>query len=73
MSARRALLAAIVVAAIVLALSGTRQASPNTIRVVIDQQRSFCTDDGRWFATGQTGWLPTVNCLFPPPVPQVRR
>ena len=72
MIARTALLAIIAVAALALVLAGARQASPNTIRVVIDEQRSFCTTDGRWYATGHTGWLPTVSCYWPPPVPQVR-
>lgn len=67
------LLACIAIAALALVLAGARQASPNTIRVVIDQQRSFCTTDGRFYRTGQSGWIPTVSCYWPPPVPSVRR
>ena len=69
----RALLALIAVAAVLLVIAGARQASPNTTRVVINEQRSFCSSDGRWYQTGRTGWLPTVSCYWPPPVPAVRR
>ena len=69
----RALLALIALAAVLLVLAGARQASPNTIRIVINEQRGFCTSDGRFFQSGRSGWIPTVSCYWPPPVPQVRR
>jgi hypothetical protein len=68
-----ALLALIAIGAVVLVLAGTRQSSPNTIRVVISAQRVFCSDGGRFVWYGQTGWVPTAGCQWPPAVPSVRR
>ena len=73
MIVRNVLVAAILTGTLVLLAAGLLQASPNATRAVIGARQTWCSQDKRFVASAHTGWLPTADCLYPPPVPEVRR
>jgi hypothetical protein len=65
--------AAILAVALVILVAGLEQSAPNATRAVIGARQVWCSQDSRFVATSHSGWLPTAGCLYPPPVPEVRR
>jgi hypothetical protein len=72
MMRRAAALGLAIVATIVL-IAGCRQSAPNATRAVIGARQMWCTPDQRFVITSHSGWLPTANCRYLPPVPEVQR
>lgn len=76
MSARivTGLLLAVILVAMLLALGAAAgQPAPNATRQVMGARQGWCTPDGRFYRNAHTGWIPTVQCYYPPPVPKVSR
>lgn len=67
------LLAAILAAAALVLVAGGSQAAPNATRAVMGARQGWCSPDGRFYRTVHSGWLPTVQCYYPPPVPKASR
>jgi hypothetical protein len=70
---RRVFVLALAVAAAFVLLAGWRQPAPNATRAVIGARQMWCTPDQRFVITSHSGWLPTANCRYLPPVPDVPR
>ncbi len=71
--AQKSLVAIAIATTLIVVVAFAAQDSPSAIRRVIDARLAYCEDDGRFYRTGETGWIPTGSCMFPPAVPEVIR
>jgi hypothetical protein len=66
----RVLCALILAGVLLVLIAGARQSAPNATRTVIGARLTYCSPDGRFISISDSGWLPTVRCDYPPPVPE---